>query len=108
MTKYQELKNKALSSPEARALHELEVESLIQISATLKALDARRIELDLTKRELADLVGLEPSSVRRLLSGQAKNPTLSTVTKLLSALGSEFKMVNVSTETNRTSQSQAA
>ena len=56
------------------------------------AIEARRLELGLTKADLARLVGRKPESVRRLLSGNLVNPTLTTVSAMAAALGMEMVM----------------
>ena len=54
----------------------------------LKELDQERIRQGLSKRALAELCGLQPAAVRRIFSGHA-NPTLSTISALLTALKCE-------------------
>jgi DNA-binding phage protein len=56
------------------------------IDELIRALDERRVAMDLSKAELARRAGLRPEAVRRLLSAGAHNPTLSTVAALATAL----------------------
>lgn len=56
------------------------------IDELIRALDERRMALDLSKAELARRAGLRPEAVRRLLSAGSHNPTLSTVSALATAL----------------------
>ncbi len=56
------------------------------IDGLIRALDERRMALDLSKAELARRAGLRPEAVRRLLSAGSHNPTLSTVSALATAL----------------------
>jgi transcriptional regulator with XRE-family HTH domain len=50
------------------------------------SLDSRRVELGLTKAELARRADMPPAAVRRLFSQQQKNPTLSTLVAIADAL----------------------
>lgn len=54
--------------------------------------DARR-RADLSKADLARLAGMEPAAVRRLLSGNGRNPTLGTAGALAEVLGLDIKLV---------------
>jgi transcriptional regulator with XRE-family HTH domain len=50
------------------------------------SLDARRVEIGLTKAELARRADMPPAAVRRLFSQQQKNPTLTTLIAIADAL----------------------
>lgn len=52
----------------------------------MRALDARREELAITKAALARRAGMTPEAVRRLFSSKEINPTLSTLAALADAL----------------------
>ncbi|HEX6393444.1 MAG TPA: helix-turn-helix transcriptional regulator [Acidimicrobiales bacterium] len=81
---------RAKRSPEySRALDE----ARHRIAATdglIRALEQRRLELGLSKAELARRAGMRPEVVRRLLSSASANPTLSTFIALASALSIEL------------------
>ena len=55
-------------------------------NAFLLALDKARIKRGLSKAELARRIGAEPAVMRRLLSAEGQNPTLTTLLKIASAL----------------------
>lgn len=61
-------------------------------NALLSALDKVRIRRGLTKAELARRIGAEPAVMRRLLSAEGQNPTLTTLLKIAAALGMEFEL----------------
>jgi Helix-turn-helix domain len=62
------------------------------IDAVVRTLDERRIELRLSKAELARMIGKHPASVRRLLTA-AGNPELGTVVAVADALDAEVVLV---------------
>lgn len=92
MKSFEERRRALLENPETRQEMEINTRALISTSNLLNQLDQLREEQGLTKKELANLAGIEPASVRRLLSGQSPNPTLNTVMKLLAALDSSLSI----------------
>ncbi len=56
------------------------------VDRIVRTIEGRRVALGLSKAELARRVGVRPEAIRRLLSGNHANPTLSTVVSLASAL----------------------
>lgn len=79
-----------LEDPEYRQAYEEARERIDQIDSVIRALDARREELDLTKAELARRAGVKPEAIRRLFSAEKPNPTLTTLVALAGALDLEF------------------
>jgi DNA-binding phage protein len=75
-----------LQDPEYRAAYEGVRDRIARIDAMIRAFDARREELALTKAELARRAGVQPEAVRRLFSAERQNPTLITVLALADAL----------------------
>jgi len=53
----------------------------------VRAIDDARIRLGMTKTELARRIGAKPEAVRRLLTADRVNPTLTTLLVLARALG---------------------
>jgi ribosome-binding protein aMBF1 (putative translation factor) len=62
------------------------------IDGIVRALDEARVELGMSKAELAVLISAKPEIVRRLFTSKAPNPTLSTVVKLAEALGLRLQL----------------
>ncbi|MBW4079419.1 MAG: helix-turn-helix transcriptional regulator [Acidobacteria bacterium] len=60
--------------------------SIDEVDRIVGAIENRRISLGMSKAELARRVGIAPESVRRLLSAELANPTLSTVVSLAKVL----------------------
>jgi len=63
------------------------------IDAVLRALDERREQLGLSKAELARRASLRPEVVRRLLTAEQHNPTMSTIVAVANALDIDLRPV---------------
>jgi DNA-binding phage protein len=79
-----------LKDPEYREAYERARQRDEQIDRVIRALDARRSELNLTKAELARRAEMQPEAVRRLFSAERPNPTLYTLAAIAQALGLEL------------------
>jgi DNA-binding phage protein len=77
----------ALLSEAERAEHGRRVQALRSRSALLTVLETTREQQGMTKRALAERAGLEASSVRRLLTSEAANPTTDNAFRLMAAMG---------------------
>jgi DNA-binding phage protein len=75
-----------LQDPEYRRAYQSVRDRVSGIDAVMRALDARREELAISKAELARRAGVKPEAVRRLFSAERPNPTLITVLALADAL----------------------
>jgi len=89
---YEEYRNRRLADLEFRSHYERHRREIDAVDRVVAAIEARRVELGLTKADLARLVGRKPEAVRRLLSGNLVNPTLTTVSEMATALGMEMVM----------------
>lgn len=79
-----------LEDPEYRQVYEEARERIDQIDSVIRAFDARREELQLTKADLARRAGVKPEAIRRLFSAERPNPTLTTLVALAGALELEI------------------
>ncbi len=75
-----------LHDPEYREAHEEALERIKEVDTVIRAFDARRQELQLTKADLARLAGVKPEAIRRLFSAERPNPTLATIVALARVL----------------------
>jgi len=57
------------------------------VDAFMRSLAAARATAGVSKAKLAQLTGTQPAAMRRLLTTDAPNPTLSTVMSILKSLG---------------------
>lgn len=80
-----------LEDDEYQQAFELARERIAQIDEIIRALDARRVALSITKAELARRANLKPEAVRRLFSADRANPTLQTLVALADALDLELR-----------------
>lgn len=58
-----------------------------QVDAIVRALDEARVDVGMSKAELARAIGARPDALRRLFTADRANPTLETVARLCDALG---------------------
>ncbi len=96
--------SRRLEDAEYRTGYEQAKERIDQIDGIIRAFDARRNELDLTKADLARRAGVKPEAIRRLFAAEKPNPTLSTLVALASALDLELR----SEPRRRTTRAQSA
>jgi DNA-binding XRE family transcriptional regulator len=80
-----------LDDPEYRQAYDEARERIEQIDSVIRAFDARREELQLTKAELARRAGVKPEAIRRLFSAEKPNPTLTTLVALAGALDLDIR-----------------
>src|SRR6185437_11598054 len=87
---------------ECHAVHERAAREISQTDAVIRQLDALRVDLGISKAELARRVNRNASSVRRLFTASQVRPELPLIVALADALGAELRVVP------RTSQVQQA
>jgi transcriptional regulator with XRE-family HTH domain len=66
---------------------------IAQTDAVIRALDALRLDLGVSKAELARRVNRNASSVRRLFTASQVRPELPLIAALADALGAELRVV---------------
>ncbi|MFL5963359.1 MAG: helix-turn-helix domain-containing protein [Gaiellaceae bacterium] len=86
---YQRRQAERMRDPEYAAAYEQAALEIAQVDSIIRQLDERRVELGMSKAQLARHIGKESSSIRRLFSAHS-NPELKTVAALATALGSEI------------------
>lgn len=63
------------------------------VDRIVRRLDAARLELGMSKAELARRISAKPEIVRRLFTDEGANPTMATVVKLAAALDLKVELV---------------
>ena len=79
--------------PEYRLEYDRTAREAAQTDALIRQLDSLRVELGLSKAELARRVNRNPSSIRRLFTASQLHPELPLIVALADALGAELRVV---------------
>jgi transcriptional regulator with XRE-family HTH domain len=66
---------------------------ILTVDQIVRALDAARVDIGMSKAELARCISAKPEIVRRLFTDERANPTLATVVKIAAALRSNVELV---------------
>src|SRR5262245_11623514 len=82
-----------MDDPEYSAVYERAAREIAQTDAVIRQLDALRVDLGMSKAELARRVDRNASSVRRLFTASQARPELSLIAALADALGAELRVV---------------
>ena len=82
-----------MKDPEFEAAYVTARRRTTQIDTIIRELDQRRSSLNLTKAEVARRAGFRPEVIRRLLSAENPNPTLSTLAAVADALEMEVVLM---------------
>ena len=83
MNRFEQRLQQRMTNPDFRAGYQ-EMEAELRL---LRAIDEYRESLHISKDELARRMGRHRESISRTLTAQDANPTLDTITELLTALG---------------------
>jgi len=83
----------ALIPAEVKGNYDRRVKALVARNKLLSTLELVREAQKISKKELADRAGLEPSSVRRMLTAETANPTTENAFLLLSAMDIKLQAV---------------
>src|SRR6202042_2981101 len=90
---YERFRSQNLEDPEFRAAYDRAAREIAQIDAVIQTLDALRVDLGMSKAELARRVGRNASSVRRLFTVGGARPELSLIVSLADALDAEVRII---------------
>jgi transcriptional regulator with XRE-family HTH domain len=82
-----------MDDPEYRLAYERAARELAQTDAVIQELDSLRIDLGISKAELARRVNRNASSVRRLFTASQARPELPLIAALADALGADLRIV---------------
>lgn len=84
-----------LVDPEFKAEFNLASARIRMLDQLINQLDQSRVEQALTKTDLARMLSMQPSNVRRLFSAENPNPTAATLLDVAMALGYEIKLTPI-------------
>jgi ribosome-binding protein aMBF1 (putative translation factor) len=86
------LAKRLAEDPEFAAEHARQRRAIDAIDVIIRTLDERRLDLGLSKAELARMIDKNPAAVRRMLTAAA-NPELGTVVAMADALDADVVLV---------------
>lgn len=86
-------RTRRMQDPEYRLAYERTARELAQTDAVIRELDSLRVDLGISKAELARRVNRNASSVRRLFTASQVRPELPLIAALADALGAELQVV---------------
>ena len=75
------------------AAYEQARQGIDSVDAFMRSLEEARVTAGVSKAKLAQLAGRQPAAIRRLLTTDVPNPTLSTVMSILKSLGYGLALV---------------
>jgi ribosome-binding protein aMBF1 (putative translation factor) len=90
-----------MHDPEYRTAYERAAREVAQTDAVIRQLDLLRVDLGISKAELARRVNRNASSVRRLFTAGQVRPELPLIVALADALGAELRIVPRTSEAQR-------
>jgi ribosome-binding protein aMBF1 (putative translation factor) len=82
-----------MQDPEFRLAYERAAREIAQTDAVIRDLDSLRLDLGISKAELARRVNRNASSVRRLFTTRRARPELPLIAALADALGADLRII---------------
>lgn len=82
-----------MKDPEYRDAYLSAANEIAQTDSVIHWLDARRVDLGMSKADLARRINRNESSIRRLFTAQRARPELPLIAAIAEALGAELKVV---------------
>src|SRR5215469_11267619 len=89
-----------MEDPEYRLAYARSAREIAQTDAVINELDSLRVDLGMSKAELARRVNRNASSVRRLFTARRARPELPLIAAIADALGSDLRVVRRTTDSN--------
>jgi ribosome-binding protein aMBF1 (putative translation factor) len=90
-----------MRDPEFRAAHEQAAGAIAQTDHIIRTLDELRVEMGVSKAELARRIDRNASSIRRLFTAQQARPELPLIAEIAEALGLRIAVVPESAEAKK-------
>ncbi len=82
-----DFRNEVLAESQGRIDYVSTVLEIEMVDTLVRTLDARRIELGISKAELSRRIAREPSTVRRLFTAGGANPEIAFLAEIAEAVG---------------------
>jgi ribosome-binding protein aMBF1 (putative translation factor) len=87
-----DLRDEILADPQGRSDYVSTVREIEMVDTLVRTLDARRIELGISKAELSRRIAREPSTVRRLFTAGGANPEITFLAEIAEAVGMQITL----------------
>jgi ribosome-binding protein aMBF1 (putative translation factor) len=87
-----DLRDEVLADPQGRSDYVSTVREIEMVDTLVRTLDARRIELGISKAELSRRIAREPSTVRRLFTAGGANPEIAFLAEIAEAVGLQITL----------------
>lgn len=93
MTLHERRRERRMLDPEYREAYERAAREIAQTDEAIRELDRLRVDLGMSKAELARRIDRNPSSIRRLFTAKRARPEFPLVAAIADALGAEIRVV---------------
>jgi DNA-binding phage protein len=82
------------ADPENREVYDRALSETVALRKILQQVESARVSEGISKAELAQRAGMNPASIRRLLTSETANPTIKTMLGVFDALGLEVTLTH--------------
>lgn len=89
---WETLRATLFQTPEDQEEYDRTLREVVAVRTILQAVDAERERIGISKKELAERVGMNAVVVRRLLTAEDSNPTFKTMLSICAALDLEIQI----------------
>jgi ribosome-binding protein aMBF1 (putative translation factor) len=93
MSFHEHRRSRRMEDPEFRAAYERATREIEQTDQVIRELDALRVDLGMSKAELARRINRNASSIRRLFTANSSRPELPLIAAIADALGAEVRVM---------------
>jgi ribosome-binding protein aMBF1 (putative translation factor) len=93
MSLHERRRAQRMKDPEFRAAYKRAAREIEQTDQVIRALDELRVDLGISKAELARRINRNASSIRRLFTASSARPELPLIAAIADALGAEVRVV---------------
>jgi DNA-binding phage protein len=89
---WEKFRAELLADPENREVYDRTLSETVTLRKILQQIESARASEGISKAELAQRAGMNPASIRRLLTSETANPTIKTMLGVFDALGLEVTL----------------
>lgn len=93
MSLHERRRAQRMQDPEFRSAYQRATREIEQTDQVIRELDALRVDLGMSKAELARRINRNASSIRRLFTANSSRPELPLIAAIADALGAEVRVI---------------